>query len=954
MMERRRIDLLGLAEMRVRGVEEGRDLGGGYVLMYRGVEDGGRRHGVGFVVGPRMSSYILKAEGISERLMVCSFKIMRKKYHVFQVYAPQQGHTDEEKEEFMELMERWVGMRCEENSICFLIGDFNARVGSRRSEMEEGIGLFGEEERNIEGERLLDFCVRRGLKIMNTYFDHRPSHRYTRYRWNNNTGEFDQKSVIDYVIASDRRMIMNVKVIPGETMDSDHRLLVADFRIRAEKNNVLDKRKIVKVESLKEQNKKDAYRNRVGEKINQLEREEIFMGLQEKIMEAAGEELGYRYVGGTRRRHTRWWNEEVEEAVKVKTIKMRRWLKGRTVQSRQEYVAARNRAETVKRHAKREEARKMAEELAEDAAGNKKKIFKMARTYRAQKKRQNNIKNKEGETLVEAGEINNRWTEYFEELLNEREMEEIEGGVLRRNEEMEEEDEITREELEEAIKKMKNDKAPGEDGIAVELIKEGGEVLREKVLELMNECWRRKEVPENWGKTILIPIYKQKGDSSECKNYRGISLINHMAKIYERVLEKRLRNKIEPQLGEEQHGYRKGRSTTDLMFALRQIGEKIYEYNRKIYVVFMDLRKAFDTVPRSGLWRVLEENYGVEKGLCDAVKSMYKVAKYNVRTGYKNEKWFEVAKGVKQGSVLSPLLFIAYIDRVIREVKEEVGDIEGDIMAYADDLAVWSESRERVETISRSFAEKLRAKGMQMNIEKTEVMMMCREEEEGWEIVVDGENLKKTKEFKYLGGIYTEDGGCDAEIMHRITSMGRAARAVYPLMRDQYVGVEVKRNIYEGVLAPILLYGAETWCTTKKQESRIQATEMKILRAIIGKTKRDRIRNERVRREVGVIPLLRRIDVTKIRWWGHLERMQEDRLAKRRWEWTPDGRRPRGRPRKRWKESVQDSLTRCGLPAMEELHGRRLWEDRTEWRRMLSPLTGHGFLRGHDLPGGGQ
>src|SRR5678816_4084081 len=186
-------------------------------------------------------------------------------------------------------------------------------------------------------------------------------------------------------------MVLNVKVMPGETMDSDHRLLVAEFRIRAEKNNTLDKRKIVKVESLKEQSKKDAYRNRVGEKIDQLDREEIFTELQEKIMEAAGEELGCRYVGGTKKRHTRWWNEVVEEAVKIKTIKMRRWLKRRTVQSRQEYVEARNWAEIVKRNAKKEVARKMAEELAEDAAGNKKKIFKMARTYRTQKKRQSNI-----------------------------------------------------------------------------------------------------------------------------------------------------------------------------------------------------------------------------------------------------------------------------------------------------------------------------------------------------------------------------------------------------------------------------------------------------------------------------------------------------------------------------------------------------------------------------------
>src|SRR5678816_1132187 len=93
------------------------------------------------------------------------------------------------------------------------------------------------------------------------------------------------------------------------------------------------------------------------------------------------------------------------------------------------------------------------------------------------------------------------------------------------------------------------------------------------------------------------------------------------------------------------------------------------------------------------------------------------------------------------------------------------------------------------------------------------------------------------------------------------------------------------------------------------------------------RTKKDRIRNERVRREVGVTPMVRRIDVARIRWWGHLERMQEDRLARKRWEWMPDGRRLRGRPRKRWRESFQDSLMRCGLPAVEEIQERRLWED---------------------------
>jgi hypothetical protein len=105
-------------------------------------------------------------------------------------------------------------------------------------------------------------------------------------------------------------------------------------------------------------------------------------------------------------------------------------------------------------------------------------------------------------------------------------------------------------------------------------IKEGGDELKKHVLNLMNKCWNESKVPDIWGHTIITPIYKGKGDPGKCENYRGISLMSHLAKTYERILEARLRKKVEPQLDEEQYGYRKSRSTTDFMFALRMVVEK--------------------------------------------------------------------------------------------------------------------------------------------------------------------------------------------------------------------------------------------------------------------------------------------------------------------------------------------------------------------------------------------
>ena len=141
-----------------------------------------------------------------------------------------------------------------------------------------------------------------------------------------------------------------------------------------------------------------------------------------------------------------------------------------------------------------------------------------------------NIKDKQGEVLVKSIDTNRRWTEHFSELLNVNEQGEVEREEMVEGEEDEEGEEITMEELEVALKAMKNGKAPGEDGIPIELIKEGGEKMKEEILKLFNRCWNESEVSEGWRKSIIVPIYKGKGDTKDCKNYRGISLLNHLAK----------------------------------------------------------------------------------------------------------------------------------------------------------------------------------------------------------------------------------------------------------------------------------------------------------------------------------------------------------------------------------------------------------------------------------------
>ncbi len=113
------------------------------------------------------------------------------------------------------------------------------------------MGPIGEETSNVEGENLMDLCMRNEVKIMNGFFDHREEHRYTRYRWNQVTGQFDQRSIIDDILTSDKRLVCNVKVIPGDSLDSYHRLLIGDLKIKKESIQQGQKRRLIKTERLK-------------------------------------------------------------------------------------------------------------------------------------------------------------------------------------------------------------------------------------------------------------------------------------------------------------------------------------------------------------------------------------------------------------------------------------------------------------------------------------------------------------------------------------------------------------------------------------------------------------------------------------------------------------------------------------------------------------------------------
>ena len=138
------------------------------------------------------------------------------------------------------------------------------------------------------------------------------------------------------------------------------------------------------------------------------------------------------------------------------------------------------------------------------------------------------------------------------------------------------------------------------------MIKCGGAELWDRIVKLMQEVWEEEEVVGDWKDAEIVPIPK-KGNLQVCDNWRGISLLDVVGKIFARVVQERLQVIAENILPESQCGFRKGRGCIDMIFAARQLVEKTREHDDSLFVLFIDLRKAYDSVPRSALWRVLEK-----------------------------------------------------------------------------------------------------------------------------------------------------------------------------------------------------------------------------------------------------------------------------------------------------------------------------------------------------------
>ena len=924
-MKRFKYDIIGISEVRWTG--KGETPKGDFIWSG---EETLHMRGVGFLLSVQAKKALIGYNPISSRIISARFDATPFKVSVIHVYAPTSSSSVEDIEAFYNDVEETIA-KTDKKDVIILTGDWNAKIGNDNTDWESVMGKYGYGDRNERGERLLEFATVHNLYICNTRFQQKPNRKWT---WASPDGV--HKNMIDLILIQRRwkTSVINCRTFQSADISSDHSLVLCNIKLRLKKMYNKPRQPLkIDVNLLKNEKIRQSYSVALVKNMENIEPTCNLEVHADKIRQAI---QGAVEITVPKQRKTRKpWISETTLKLADEKRKLKQ-LKNVSTEYSQQYKDSCRRVKISARKDKEQWVHDQCEQAEKGLnVGNTREAYSLLKMLRKEfVPRLNVIRNQQGTMLQSKDEIKQRWTQYCSSLYKDT------GGGDRMVQELEDiappggsdEVDILYSEVQAAIRVLKQNKSPGSDGIIAEMIQAGGEPLARQIHMLCNKAWREGTIPEEWGKSILIPIPK-KGDLSNCSNYRTISLINHTGKVLLIVLLNRLKNHLDPYLSEEQAGFRKDRSTVHQILILRLLAEKAKRQGKKIYHCFIDFQKAFDMIKHKIICGVLK-SYGVETKMITLLQRIYEKSQSAVRIGNEYGEWFQTDVGTRQGDPLSPLLFIAYLERVLDQVRQNtcginIGGIIINNLRFADDIDLIDEdvdSLQRQVERTRTAAEQA---GLLLNSNKTKTMVFGDRNIES-RIHVVGDTIENVEKFEYLGSLLTWDNNCSEEIKRRIGKATGAFASLKHIWNSKKLKIENKLKILTTCVFSVLLYASETWTLKEADRKKLMAFEMKCYRRMLKINWRDMIRNDDIRKKIlkdeTIVDIIKK---RKLRLFGHICRMDDSRLIKHMIFSNMEGKSKRGRPCREW---LDDIIEWCQRSGQELFH---LAQDRQAWKNLI-------------------
>jgi len=505
-----------------------------------------------------------------------------------------------------------------------------------------------------------------------------------------------------------------------------------------------------------------------------------------------------------------------------------------------------------------------------------------------------------GQETTELREVKSKWLNDFSQLLNPDDnsddfdqefLESITQEKVNIEQNMGNEtvddinEEITVDELNKAVNRLKLKKATGIDSLPNEILKHNN--LQECLLRLFQACFKHGVVPNIWRKALIKPIPKSSSkDPLIPLNYRGISLISCVSKLYSSIINSRIVKFCDEQsvLVEEQNGFRRARSCDDHIFSLTSIIENCLNDNKSTFCAFIDLEKAFDWLNRDLLLhKLLSLNiqgkiYYTIRSLLESTESCITLSS-DINTG-----WFDVKAGVRQGDPLSPTLFSIYINDLVLKMKENCptlvfGPHKVNSLLYADDMVLFAETEQDLQTCLYTLEKWCKEWRVKVNTEKSKIVHFrkARTLETEYDFTINNHVLEKVVDYKYLGIILDYSLSFEKCFKYLSGSGGRALGAIINKFKClKNVGYKTFTKLFNSGVKSVLQYGSATWGTRKGAKSDI--VQNRAMRYFLGVHKYTP--TVAMLGDMGWFPLYIDQYVSVARYWNRLLHMDDSRLTK--------------------------------------------------------------------------
>ena len=831
-------------------------------------------------------------EDCNERMIWVDIQHCGVKIRVFACYAP--TNTPEKPGNEAARTKFWRDLKVQVSntppkSEILILGDLNAKTdlvkpnkptyfGQKRNFNLEECTYFNE-----NGESLINFCSKFNLGMLNSFFSHKKCRLITHI---SNLNNVNANATLDYALASqklsDYCVDCRVKTsyLLESSINTDHLCLIQRWKTPLRKTDRTKRKKKKSTPQLDYSAFKDnpeklkLFQEKVNELIS-LEGNDIdekALSITNTLNEMAAEVLPKK---AKNTQDLPWRNDDKLKELKNVRNSLKSSASNFKTKLREVSKLIKKRASTLKRNFYAKKA-----QIINEAAISRdlEKLFREAKNHNA-------FNNKAAPPPATA-DFKGHFSTHFnktppigepDELLNLPKFLEDELGYAVREDING--DPPSTDEVQSAIKKLKSRKAATD--VAPEILKAFVEnpTALEKITSLYAEIWKTKKIPSHWRYARLKPLHK-KGDANDATNYRGISVGSTQLKILCVIVMERTKKWYEGSLGEGQYGFRSNRGCQDAIYGLKRIQQIFYEKKEPLYCGFIDLKAAFDWVPRDWMFRsIRRRNINEDQALqsnMEIIENVY-AETYNFIDGDTPDEAFQTTSGVRQGGVESPTCFNLYLDFILKIFNKKCEDEKLGVevkygipnecserisvdtdeklkkelrsngllwllwLGFADDLAILCKNQRDLQRALEILYDLFRQFGLLMSLIKTETMIMTDQYDEDVEkypttiCTLDDKQLKNVKTFKYLGQKFSfnEYYTSEAELTTRKMSSISSFTKDELMFKNHEIRVQDRKKLYDSLNRTKLTYACQTWSTTENSLNKICSTYTSNLRNLV-------------------------------------------------------------------------------------------------------------------------